>query len=72
MNFFTCFIYTELEVASKKTVQFSEDVEVQSIETEPEIVEIDEAKIEKALHMLHEADPTGDLEDPTELASLEG
>jgi len=61
----------EFEVAAKKTVQFAEDVEVQSIETEPEVVELDEAKIDRVLHMLHEADPTGEVEDPQELAGLE-
>jgi len=40
------FEFIELE-SSKKTVQFSEDVEVQSIETEPEVVEIDETKIDR-------------------------
>ncbi|XP_021949772.1 signal transducing adapter molecule 2 isoform X2 [Folsomia candida] len=62
---------TKFEVNSKKTVQFSEDVEVQSIETEPEIVEIDEGKIDKVLHVLHEADPTGEVEDPADLCGLE-
>jgi len=62
---------TKFEVATKKTVQFAEDVEVQSIETEPEVVELDEAKIDRVLHMLHEADPTGEVEDPQELAGLE-
>lgn len=65
-------ISAEFEVNSKKTVQFSEDVEVQSIETEPEIVEIDEGKIDKVLHVLHEADPTGEVEDPADLCGLEG
>ena len=64
--------YPEFEESSKKTVQFSEDVEVQSIETEPEVVEIDENKIDKVLEMLHEADPTGEVEDPPELGGLEG
>lgn len=53
-------------------MQFSEDVEVQSIRTEPESVEIDESKIDKLLHILHEADPTGEVEDPPELGVLEG
>ncbi len=53
-------------------MQFAEDVEVQSIETEPEVVEIDENKIDKVLHMLHEADPTGEIQDPFELGGLEG
>jgi len=43
---------------------------VQSIQTEPEVVEIDEAKADQVLHLLHEADPTGEVEDPPELAWL--
>ncbi|CAL8143825.1 unnamed protein product [Orchesella dallaii] len=57
---------------TKKLVQFAEEVEVKSIETiEPEVVEIDETKIDTVLHMLHEADPTGEVVDPPELASVE-
>lgn len=96
--------FTISEYEPKKLVQFAEEVEVKSIETEPEIVEIDEAKIDayvhninslqknicssfinrrlisnlfahnffSVLHMLHEADPTGEVADPPELAALEG
>jgi hypothetical protein len=35
-------------------------------------VEIDEAKIDRMLHALHEADPTGERNDPEELKMLEG
>lgn len=45
---------------------------MQSVETEPEVVEIDEAKIYKVIHLLHEADPHGEVEDPPELVCLEG
>jgi hypothetical protein len=42
-----CSIALELELSSKKSVQFAEDVEVQSIDTEPEVVDIDENKIDR-------------------------
>lgn len=53
-------------------MQFNEDVEVKIMEREPEPVEIDEEKIDKLLHMLHEADPTGEKGDSEEVLHLEG
>ncbi|KAK4316073.1 hypothetical protein Pmani_012717 [Petrolisthes manimaculis] len=62
-----------------KRVSFSECVEVTEVEgsgteTGPgeEVTgEVDEAKIDRLLHVLHEADPTGERPDPPELATLE-
>lgn len=34
--------------------------------------EVDEEKIDNLLHVLHEADPTGERPDPPQLAILEG
>lgn len=66
---------------SGKRVSFSECVEVTEVEgagseanLEPIEVtgEIEEDKIDRLLHVLHEADPTGERPDPPELAVLEG
>nr|CAD7396606.1 unnamed protein product [Timema cristinae] len=46
----------------KKSVQFSESVQVKTVEELRE-VEIDEQKIDRLLHLLHEADPTEDHAD---------
>ncbi|XP_063234980.1 signal transducing adapter molecule 1 isoform X2 [Bacillus rossius redtenbacheri] len=54
----------------KKSVQFRETVEVKTLE-EPHEVEIDEQKIDRLLHLLHEADPTGTQPDSEEMLSLE-
>lgn len=61
---------------SAKRVQFNEQVTVATLldeaaSSEAE-VEIDEAKIDRMLHSLHEADPTGERNDPEELKILEG
>lgn len=60
---------------TSKRVQFNEQVVVATLEetasSEAEI-EIDEAKIDRMLHALHEADPTGERNDPEELKVLEG
>lgn len=60
---------------TSKRVQFNEQVVVATLEetasSEAE-VEIDEAKIDRMLHALHEADPTGERNDPEELKMLEG
>lgn len=66
--------FSELEHGGKKSVQFSEEVEVKTVKREPEIVEveIDEAKIDRLLHLLHEADPQLDTNDPPEMLELEG
>ena len=61
--------------SSSRRVQFNEQVVVTTLEetasSEAEL-EIDEAKIDKMLHLLHEADPTGDRPDPDEMKLLEG
>ncbi|XP_046675972.1 signal transducing adapter molecule 1 [Homalodisca vitripennis] len=55
----------------KKAVQFNEMVQVKTLKPAPEQVEIEEDKIDKLLHMLHEADPTDLENDPEELIQLE-
>lgn len=55
---------------SKKGVQFSETVQVKTIkQTEP--VEIEEDKIDRLLHLLHEADPCEDQSDSEQMLVLE-
>lgn len=82
-NFVTLNLTSESEptrVESGKRVSFSECVEVTEVEgagseanLEPIEVtgEIEEDKIDRLLHVLHEADPTGERPDPPELAVLE-
>lgn len=60
------------ESSSKRKVQFEEKVEVKTIEKEPELVQIDEAKLNECLQMLQDADPTGERLDPEDLKPLEG
>ncbi|EMP36985.1 Signal transducing adapter molecule 1, partial [Chelonia mydas] len=55
----------------KKTVQFSDEVQVETIEPEPEPVYIDEDKMDQLLQMLQSADPTDDQPDLPELLHLE-
>lgn len=64
---------TEVPVAreSTKRVQFNEEVSVATLEEVANEVEVDPAKIDRLLHLLHEADPTGDRSDPEEMKSLE-
>lgn len=57
--------------AEKKSVQFDEEVKVKTLTAEVE-PEIDENKIDRTIHLLHEADPTGERPDGEELLSLEG
>ncbi|ENN78456.1 hypothetical protein YQE_05094, partial [Dendroctonus ponderosae] len=54
---------------AKKSVQFK--AEVKAEEKEPEDIEINEDKINRLLHLLHEADPTNPETDTDELLSLE-
>lgn len=64
----------ELEHGSKKLVQFSDEVEVKTLQREPEVieVEIDEPKMDRLMHLLHEADPQSDSTDTGEMLDLEG
>lgn len=55
--------------SSGKSVQFDEQVRVKFLEEE--VTEIDESKIDRLLHLLHEADPTGATADSDELIMLE-
>lgn len=52
-----------------KSVQFDDQVRVKFLEEE--VTEIDEAKIDRLLHLIHEADPTGVTPDSQELLMLE-
>lgn len=52
-----------------KSVQFDDQVRVKFLEEE--ITEIDESKIDRLLHLIHEADPTGINPDSDELLMLE-
>lgn len=55
--------------ASAKTVQFDENVRVKFLEEA--VVEIDESKIDRLLHLIHDADPSGITPDSDELLILE-
>ncbi|XP_029659694.1 signal transducing adapter molecule 1 isoform X2 [Formica exsecta] len=65
--------FTKLEHSNKKLVQFAEEVEVKMVKREPEVVEveIDEKKMDRLLHLFHEADPQCDTSDPQEMLDLE-
>lgn len=54
----------------RKSVQFNEAVQVKTVE-EPQEVEINEEKIDRLLHLLHEADPTENNSDSEEMLNLE-
>uniref|UniRef100_A0A6P7FSN9 Signal transducing adapter molecule 1 n=1 Tax=Diabrotica virgifera virgifera TaxID=50390 RepID=A0A6P7FSN9_DIAVI len=56
---------------AKKMVQFKETAEVKVVKDEPEDVEINEQKIDRLLHLLHEADPTNPEKDTDEMLNLE-
>ncbi|XP_074802125.1 signal transducing adapter molecule 1 isoform X2 [Natator depressus] len=72
-NFVTADLTAEPEMmkTEKKTVQFSDEVQVETIEPEPEPVYIDEDKMDQLLQMLQSADPTDDQPDLPELLHLE-
>lgn len=55
----------------RKSVQFDDEVKVKLLEKDSEPVTIDEEKIDRLVHLLHEADPTGEKGDSEELISLE-
>ncbi|KAM6275168.1 signal transducing adapter molecule 1 isoform 2-T2 [Spheniscus humboldti] len=72
-NFVTADLSAEPEMmkAEKKTVQFSDEVQVETIEPEPEPVYIDEDKMDQLLQMLQSADPSDEQPDLPELLHLE-
>ena len=74
INIFTLNLHIELEHSNKKMVQFAGEAEVKTVKREPEVVEveIDERKMDRLLHLLHEADPQCDTSDTQEMLDLEG
>ncbi|CAH1993474.1 unnamed protein product [Acanthoscelides obtectus] len=57
---------------AKKMVQFKESTDVKVLEEkQPETMEISEEKIDRLLHLLHEADPTNPENDTEEMLNLE-
>ncbi|XP_058806560.1 signal transducing adapter molecule 1 isoform X2 [Phymastichus coffea] len=75
-NFVTADLSVEPEQytkSNKKSVQFSEEVEVKTLKKEPEVLEIDinEQKMDRLLHLLHESDPQSGSTDPQEMLDLE-
>lgn len=52
-------------------VQFKETTDVKEVKEEPLEVEINEEKINRLLHLLHEADPTNPEKDTEEMLKLE-
>ncbi|XP_062260160.1 collectin-12-like [Platichthys flesus] len=73
-NFVTADLTAEPEMmkTEKKTVQFSEDIQVETIEPEQEPAYIDEDKMDQLLQMIQSADPTDNQSDSAELLQLEG
>ena len=70
-NFVTADLSAEPDqLAYDKSKQLKENVEVHE-EKEPEEVEINEEKIDRLLHLLHEADPTNPSQDSDEMLKLE-
>ncbi|CAG2170680.1 unnamed protein product [Oppiella nova] len=73
-NFVTSDLEAEPESnhkANEKKVQFSEEIKVKVMEKESEVVEIDEEKIDRLLHLIHDSDPNGEKSDSEELLILE-
>uniref|UniRef100_A0A8C6QUD7 Signal transducing adaptor molecule (SH3 domain and ITAM motif) 1 n=1 Tax=Nannospalax galili TaxID=1026970 RepID=A0A8C6QUD7_NANGA len=72
-NFVTADLTAEPEMikTEKKTVQFSDDVQVETIEPEPEPAYIDEDKMDQLLQMLQSTDPSDNQPDLPELLHLE-
>uniref|UniRef100_A0A8C5C4S8 Signal transducing adaptor molecule (SH3 domain and ITAM motif) 1 n=1 Tax=Gadus morhua TaxID=8049 RepID=A0A8C5C4S8_GADMO len=73
-NFVTADLTAEPEMVKteKKSVQFNEEVQVETLEPEPEPVFIDEEKMDQLLQMIQSADPTDNQSDAVELLQLEG
>lgn len=72
VNFVTKDLNAPIEgesVGGGKSVQFDEQVRVKYLDEE--VTEIDENKIDRLLHLIHEADPTGVIQDSHELVMLE-
>lgn len=71
VNFVTKDLSAPVEDTSTygKSVQFDDQVRVKFLEEE--VTEIDEGKIDRLLHLIHEADPTGVMPDSEELLMLE-
>ncbi|KAJ6221752.1 hypothetical protein RDWZM_000297 [Blomia tropicalis] len=80
------FVSTDLEAEpepifkSEKKVQFNEEIKVKVLESDPSetngsapmvVTEIDESRIDRLLHLLHEADPQSEKCDSEELLLLE-
>ncbi|XP_055449821.1 signal transducing adapter molecule 1 [Psammomys obesus] len=72
-NFVTADLTAEPEMikTEKKTVQFSDDVQIETIEPEPEPAFIDEDKMDQLLQMLQSTDPSDNQPDLPELLHLE-
>ncbi|KAK6622929.1 hypothetical protein RUM43_008781 [Polyplax serrata] len=72
-NFVTADLSVEPEqtkLESKKTVQFNDSVKVKKIAKDPADVVIDESKMDRLLHYLHEADPRDASGDPPDIREL--
>lgn len=54
---------------TKKSVQFSDEIKKE--EVKDEVVEINESKIDRLLHLLHEANPEDPSQDSDEMLQLE-
>nr|XP_058153887.1 signal transducing adapter molecule 1 isoform X4 [Dasypus novemcinctus] len=72
-NFVTADLTAEPEMikTEKKTVQFSDNIQVETLEPEPEPAFIDEDKMDQLLQMLQSTDPSDDQPELPELLHLE-
>ena len=61
----------EMIKTEKKMVQLSDDIQVETIEPEPEQAYMDEHKMDQLLQMLQSTDPSDDQPDLPELLHLE-
>ncbi|XP_048471878.1 signal transducing adapter molecule 1 [Rhincodon typus] len=73
-NFVTADLTAEPEILKieKKTVQFSDEVQIETLEPELEPVYVDEERMDQLLQMLQSANPTDGQPDSQELLHLEG